>query len=101
MPVIRGQNRAGRARYGGQQFEPGEDASLPPVASARQLTSLWQARDTLYVMRKANGIRTPLSEDEQGAVIRWRRQEADTLTGLDRSVALSALSRWAPPPVMA
>lgn len=100
MSIVRGQNRAGRSRFGGQQFETTDDPSLPPVASARQLTNLWQARDARYVLRKVKGIRTPLDEREQEAIIAWRRGEAEALTGLDRSVALSILSRWAPPRVM-
>ena len=100
MSIIKGQTRAGRARVGGQQFETGKDA-LPPIASARQLTDRWQARDALYVGRKIHGIRTTLSKREQEAVIAWRRYEAEALTGLDQSVALSILSRWAPPRVMA
>jgi hypothetical protein len=101
VPTVSGHSRAGRARFGSEQFTPGEDPSLPPIASARVLTDRWQARDALYERRKVHGVRSPLTEDEQNAVIAWRRAEAETLVGLDRSVALSILSRWAPPRVMA
>lgn len=99
MSIIRGQSRAGRSRFGGQQFETAGDESLPPVPSARQLARLWAARDARYARRKVKGVLAPLSEREQESVIGWRRREADALAGLDRSVALAILSRWAPPRV--
>ena len=73
---------------------------LPPVASARQLTDRWAARDAQYASRKIHSIRTPLSLDEQNAVIRWRRAEAEGLPPRDSSVALATLAIWAPPAML-
>lgn len=101
MPVVRGHNRAGRARFGSQQFESGQDESLPPVASARQLINAWAARDARYAHRKVMGIHAPLSDKEQVAVITYRRREADDLPIRDRAVALTKLSQWNAPKVMA
>lgn len=101
MPVVRGHNRAGRARFGSQQFESGQDHSLPPVASARQLISAWAERDERYARRRVSGVLSPLTDKEQLAIMTWRRGETDGLPIRDRAVALTKLSQWEAPRVMA
>lgn len=75
---------------------------LPPVASARQLTRLWDERDARYAIRTVGpgAKRHPLTENEKDSIRTFRRMEAEQLEGRDRSVALATLSQWRAPAVM-
>jgi len=75
---------------------------LPPVASARQLTTDWEERDHRYGLRKSTGGRwMRLTDAETLSIMTYRRGEAKRLTeARDRSYALGVLSLWQPPAVM-
>lgn len=68
-----------------------------PATSARQLTKIWEARDSQYATRRHNGTFQPLTDKEQLAVMITRRDEANALPVDDRASALAALAAWSAP----
>jgi hypothetical protein len=57
----------------------------------------WADRDERYRLRKAYGVRHPLSPEEAASIREFRRSEIRDLPFEQQAIARERLIRWEPP----
>ncbi len=62
--------------------------------TAVQLIRQWRARDDRYDLRRWQGIRAPVTREEQAAIAAWRGAEIRHLPPAERARAWAALATW-------
>lgn len=64
-----------------------------------ELLGHWMERDSRYSLRRWNGTRIPLTDDEISSIQAYRRREVSELPERDRKLGGVTLERWIPPVV--